>query len=174
MVMALFPSAGSANVKTVAFEPMQHNDDWIATASGNYSWIRGSTAAYLNEVVADVAKIENYRENFKGSISTILKLLEINLENPLFNYQYRLLHANVITALEVYLGDAFSNTVVNRNDHIQRFIETSSKHRNKTILLSDLFSEMNGLDERVKAELADVLWHNIGLVKFMYENTLGI
>jgi hypothetical protein len=33
---------------------------------------------------------------------------------------------------------------------------------------------MKGVDKRVKAELSDVLWHNIGPVKDIYEKTLGI
>jgi hypothetical protein len=129
---------------------------------------------YDDYLVDDIALITEYHSNFISAIQTIEKLLETEVDVSVTGCFYRLLFVNVITALETYLSDAFINTVVHDPALMRRFIETTPEFKNENIALSDVFAALEKIEQRAKSHLVDVVWHNLGRVKPMYRDTLGI
>jgi hypothetical protein len=89
-------------------------------------------------------------------------------------YLYRLIYANVITALEVYLSDAFINTVFSHPDLIRRFIETTPKFQEEKILFSDVYKVLGNINEEALEYLNSIIWYKLDMVKRLYEATLEI
>lgn len=121
----------------------------------------------------------NLYKEFKTSIGYINKLsrpidgpytLRSELEAPL----NRMLYANIITAMESYLSDAFRKVVLSREDKLRLFVETTKEFQYQKISLSDIFNRMDKIKQEVSDYLAGISFHNIGKVEALYRGTLGI
>jgi hypothetical protein len=138
------------------------------------SWLRSGVAPLLASLADDIARITGYYDNFSGAILDVEKLLETKVDAPVSGCLYRLLHVNVITALETYLSDAFINTVVPNSRLMRRFVETTPEFQVEKIALADVFKAMEDIEGTGKAYLVDLVWHHLERVRPMYGATLGI
>ncbi|MGZ8946930.1 MAG: hypothetical protein ACXW1W_16105 [Methylococcaceae bacterium] len=129
---------------------------------------------YDDFLVEDIALITEYHSNFSNAILDIECLLKTKIEDSVANCFYRLLFVNAITALETYLSDAFINTVVPNPVLMRRFIESTPEFQGEKIALSDVFKAIEGIEQKAKSYLADVVWHNLHRVKPMYKDMLDI
>ena len=126
------------------------------------------------DLAKDIASISDYHDNFSGAILDIEALLKIRIDSKDALCFYRLLYANVITALETYLSDAFMGTVNTNPDLMRQFIEITPEFKKKKILLSEAFEAKDKAEEEANVYLDKLVWHNIKQVKQMYKDTLGI
>ena len=126
------------------------------------------------DLAKDIASISDYHDNFSGAILDIEALLKIEIDSRDEHCFYRLLYANVITALETYLYVAFMGTVNTNPDLMRQFIETTPEFKNKKIPLSEAFEAKDKAEEEANVYLDKLVWHNIKRVKQMYKDTLGI
>lgn len=133
-----------------------------------------SASDYDDYLIDDIAQISEYYHNFSGAILDIEKLLEGKVDSTVATCLYRLLYVNVITALETYLSDAFISTVATNPLLMRKFIETTPDFQNEKIPLADVFKAWEEIEQKARSYLIDVVWHNLGRVKPMYRDTLGI
>ena len=129
---------------------------------------------YDEYLVDDIAQITEFYNNFSSAILDIENLLEATIDPPYLCCFSRLLFVNVITALETYLSDAFINSVVPSEDLMRRFIESTPEFKSEKIPLAEVYKAVDEINKRAKSYLADVVWHNLGRVKPMYRDVLGI
>jgi hypothetical protein len=129
---------------------------------------------YDEYLADDIAQITGFYHNFSGAISDIEKMLEAKIDSSVEGSFFRLLYVNVITAMETYLSDAFMNSVVPDKDLMRRFVETTPEFKAEKISLSDVYKAAEEIEQRAKSYLVDVVWHNLGRVKLMYKDVLGI
>ena len=129
---------------------------------------------YDEYIVDDIAQITEFYDNFSSAILDIEKLLETKIDPPYQICFYRLLFVNVITALETYLSDAFINSVVPSKDLMRKFVESTPEFKSEKIPLAEVFKAFAEIELKAKSYLADVVWHNLGRVKPMYRDVLGI
>lgn len=129
---------------------------------------------YDDYLLDDIALITEYHGNFSSAILDIEKLLDTEVDGIVANCFYRLLHVNVITALETYLSDAFINTVAPNPELMRRFIKSTPEFQNEKVALSEVFEAVEQIEQRAKSHLVDVVWHNLERVKPMYRDTLDI
>ena len=113
-------------------------------------------------------------ENFNLSIEVIEELLAQELIGRPQQALFRLLYANVVTALETYLSDTFINAVDRDRTLLRKFVETNPDFKHRSLKLSDLFNAADQIDDEVKKYLLDVIWHNLVKVRAMYINVLDI
>lgn len=183
-------------------DPAEHTP--YESAEGGYIWIYGGPYDAREELEAEFSEVvpnevinelvdnlerecsewaptsspgdylAEYYQNFSGAILDIAKLLQTKVDDTVANCLWRLLYANVITALETYLSDAFINTVMNKPKLMRRFIETTPELQSEKVSLSEVFKAVEGIKRKAYKYLNDVVWHHLKRVKPMYRATLGI
>lgn len=117
----------------------------------------------------------DFYKNFDESISSLELLLTTEIgEKKQKQLLYNMIYANIITSLETYLSDAFINTVTKNQEYIRKFVKTFKDFNNYKIEYSSIFEEFEAIKEKVTKTLLDVIYHNIGKVKGMYKDTLGV
>ncbi|MEK6304216.1 MAG: hypothetical protein AABO41_26305 [Acidobacteriota bacterium] len=131
-------------------------------------------APNYDQLVDDIGRITEYYSNFCGAIHDITELLNTTVPDSAAPCFLRLLFVNVITALETYLSDAFTNTVMSDAGVLRRFLETTPEFKAEKISLADVFKAAEEAEAKAKAYLGNVVWHNIGRVMPMYRATLDI
>jgi hypothetical protein len=105
--------------------------------------------------------LDNIRELLKQQVPTHLR------------EQYdQLLFVNAITALETFLSDTFTNAVVKDPAVLRKLVETNPEFKQEKLSLSEVYGRMETIESRVRAYLADMLWHNVAKVMPMYKSTL--
>lgn len=129
---------------------------------------------YDEYLVDDIAKITEFYDNFSSAILDIEKLLETKIDSPYENCFFRLLFVNVITALETYLSDAFIHSVVPSESLMRKFVESTPEFKSEKIPLADVYKAVEEIEQKAKSYLVDVVWHNLGRIKPMYRDVLGI
>lgn len=122
----------------------------------------------------DISLITEYHDYFSSAILDIEKMLETKVDGTVEHCFTRLLYVNVITAMETYLSDAFINTVVSNKEYMRRFIESTPRFQKHKIQLSDVYNEMEKIEDRAKEYLIEVVWHNLPLVQSMYKAVFDI
>jgi hypothetical protein len=125
-------------------------------------------------VLEDIASISEFLSRFQESISDITEMLSTPFDSSVAHCFYRLLYANVITALETYLSDAFINSVLQTPQLLRRFIEATPEFQKEKVSVSDIFKEFEAIETRARRYIGEVRWHNLARVKPMYRDTLGI
>ncbi len=116
-----------------------------------------------------------FLQTLMESISSIKALLDVPLENPQLRQAHNMmLFANIITALETYLSDAFINTVVNDNTLILKLSKTDSELLKWQFTLADVLERNDDVHQKIIGYLLDIIWHNIGRVSRMYKTVLEI
>ncbi|BAP56238.1 hypothetical protein THII_1941 [Thioploca ingrica] len=129
---------------------------------------------YDDCVIDDIATITEYRANFNNAIADIEKLLDSSIDSTIENCFYRLLYANVITALETYLSDAFINAVLPNPSFIRRLVESTPEFKKEKTAVSDIYKTIEGIKVKAREYLVEFLWHKLSAVRRMYKDTLNI
>lgn len=132
------------------------------------------TSAYDEYLAEIILKNNKYYENFNKGISDIKSILKTNLDASSQEYLYRLLYANLITLMETYLSDAFINIVITDKKYIRRLIENTPEFKEQKISVSEIFKELDNIEERVKTYLVALIWHRLDKVTHLYKNALNI
>ncbi|OYE03388.1 HEPN domain-containing protein [Nostoc sp. 'Peltigera membranacea cyanobiont' 232] len=142
-----------------------------------------------DEYYSSIISNTDFHRTFQKDLETIEALLHAevtaNKRRPLHQliildkdeveqYLFRLLHINVITALETFLSDAFINTVTNDRKFIRKFVESNPEFAKHKFSLNELFVKVDKIDDYVKEYLLSQMWHNLEKVKPMYKDTFDI
>ena len=86
----------------------------------------------------------------------------------------RLLFSHVITLVEVYLSDAFVNTVRSDDALVRRAVETIPHFAKRKVPLADVFAGTESVKAEVDRYLVGFVWHRLGDVKQMYRDVLDV
>lgn len=151
-------------------------EDLAADLSGeNPGWAPVSRPEdYDHGLYEAVSANELARQTLDGALVTIKALLQVNVPGEHGEAYRRLLYANAITALETYLSDTFINRVFADKALLQTYIDSEPKFKERKVPYRDVLREAAKVEEAAKQELLDVVWHNVGKTKAMYEDVLGI
>ncbi len=87
---------------------------------------------------------------------------------------YRLLFANIITALEIYLGDAFSSLIFSWRDLFEKFVRNSGYFQNQNIQLSEIFERLQTIEADVRNLVSRNVWHKLVDAEKLYSQAFGI
>lgn len=115
-----------------------------------------------------------FHESFHKNINRIKQIAEINVEEDVKNHLLGMLYANVITAIETYLSDAFISEVLTNDDALIRFVETNPEFAEKTFKLSEIFKAHSKIKDDVKNYLIGLMWHNFKKIKPMFKSALNV
>lgn len=140
-----------------------------------WQWAPTEKPGDYDEYLADdIVQITEFGQVFSGALLDIEKMLEAQIDSSVEGAFFRLLYVNVITAMETYLSDAFMNSVVPHKELLRRLVETTPEFKTEKISLSEVYQASEGIEQRAKSYLVDVVWHNLGRIKPMYKGVLGV
>ena len=114
------------------------------------------------------------RQSLDIAVATIRSLMVVVVPAEVLAAYNRLLFANAITALETYLSDTFINRVLESRELLQTYIDFDPKFRDRKVAYKDVIREAGRVEQEAKAELLDLVWHNLGKVKPMYAQVLTV
>ncbi|MBU3177643.1 hypothetical protein KPL47_15015 [Clostridium estertheticum] len=112
---------------------------------------------------------------FVTNIENIEKLfnIEINDESTK-QVMYKMLYANIITAMETYLGDAFINTTFKSDEFITNFANNYEDTKNRKLSVGEALKGEKYLFNIITDDMQNILYHNLPKVKNIYKFTLGV
>lgn len=111
---------------------------------------------------------------FGESLLKIRELNVISIGNGAEQYFNNLLYANVITALESLLTDAFISKVQSNKKYLRSFVETFHDFKQERFDLREVFERFESIEDKAYKAMRDVIYHNLPKVKGMYLDTFGI
>ena len=128
---------------------------------------------YYDDFV-DISDIADSYDNFGEALENVSELLHAPIENNVAPYLHRLLYVNIVTALETYLSDVFVKTVLSDGALVRKFVETTPDFKKRKFALSDVFAEIDRVEETVKGQLRQIVWHDLARVRLMYRDVLAV
>ena len=129
---------------------------------------------YDEEMFDDFSKDSRYHDRLKQSIEQISSLLVADIDPIHRNLVNKLLYVNIITALESFLSEAFMYTLSLKHEYLVKFVENSKAYSSEKICLAAIFNELEKIEERVKTDLVNMVWHRLDKVGPYYSCTFGI
>lgn len=92
--------------------------------------------------------------------------------SPLIN---RMVFAQLVSALEAYLGDTLMLALTKKPDGLAKLISADRDLNQQKFTLLEIFLKPNLVQEHVSAYLKEaVIYHNIPKVDFLYNHSLGV
>ncbi len=113
-----------------------------------------------------------YQETHKETATIIDKIDVLDEESK--RILYRLLYANVIAKMELYLKDTLIKEVM-RDDNTKRtFVENYSDFKKYKFDLNDIYHKLDKIDSLIISTLSDLVYHNLYKIKSIYKDTIGV
>ncbi|MHA1231519.1 MAG: hypothetical protein ACTSPQ_12810 [Candidatus Helarchaeota archaeon] len=136
---------------------------------------------FYNEIYPIISKIEvlenrKIYNEFLKNIEAIEKLLEfIHISDPVLEIKfYNLLFANIITSMETYLSDIFTDIVLSKEDFMYKLLKHSSLFNEKKYKIGEAYEWLKEKHSKIRSKLSTISFHNLKIIKDLYENVLGI
>lgn len=127
-----------------------------------------------NYFVDAITSTENPHDHLRATLNTLSQLSNINTDNQLDQKMLEMIYVNIITTLEAYLSEFFVHEVLNNDEKLRIFIETNPDFKNIKYTLAEISSKAEFIKETVREYLGDLIWHNLGRVKPMFNSALDI
>ena len=134
--------------------------EWSSTPSKEW---------YENEYIEAISSNVDPFKYFKNSFEDFISLLNTtNVEEPLQQTFLGLLHINMITIVETYLSDMYFVLISKDTKNLKRFVESYKDFKQEKFLISDVYKEFEGIEDKVKKKLSNISWHNLANAKVLY------
>lgn len=130
----------------------------------------------FDEIKDEIKEDRKYSSLFFVRMVNIIGLLDTvdKLSKADKNALYPMLYVNIIASMEAYLADTFIRSVLKSDENKRKFVETFKDFEKEQISLQRIYEKMDGMDKFISKTLRDVIYHNLGKVKGMYKDTLGV
>jgi hypothetical protein len=140
-----------------------------ATDLVNGGWYEGFD--HLEDIVKSHTRFFDIFQKSAAEISSLAGQAEALANTDLLA---KILFANIITALETYLSDAFVYTVISFPLLIRRLVESDPYFKNKKLELKDIFRRHEGIKGEVAEYLEGLMYHNLSKIRQLYRGTLCV
>lgn len=87
---------------------------------------------------------------------------------------YRLLYANIISKMEVFLCDTIVQQVLSSDANKKKFLQTYTPLAEQQIPMKAIYSKYDALDTIIRNALTSIVYHDLKLVRKLYVNTLDV
>lgn len=138
------------------------------------TWTKRPTAEDFDDYLSEAfSSSDKQLGAFQDATIDINKLLETNYPAGYEYTAYKLLYANVITALEAYLSDTFYSLVRSNEKYKRNFVENVDI-QDKKFKLSEIYTTFEAINTQIEKFVLDMSWHNLGKAKTIYTATFKI
>lgn len=156
---------GHELVQELADELNQESFEWTGTESPE-----GYEESYLSFIGSE----DESFASFVRTIDHVRKISEIPSDGEVKNHLLGMLYVNVITAMETYLSDVFLREVIEDKTKLVKFVENNPGFQNRTFKLSEIFREIEAIEDEAKKFLLGMMWHNLNKIKPMFKVSLNV
>lgn len=111
--------------------------------------------------------------SFQQSVKDIEAILSSSLSPLLIGTHYKMSYGYLVTALEVYLGDALKSLVLKSDKYIFNAAKNLKEIKERSLKPVDVLSDKNIVEKIVTEQLTQYLYHNIPKVLKIYKDCLG-
>ena len=115
-----------------------------------------------------------YFEEYQEAMESHRALLRMGIPEHAENRFYGMIFVNLITALEAYLSDAFTGSVLHSESLLRKFVSSTPEFQRRQISLAEIFDSFDNIRHIAEDHLAGVVWHRLDIVMNMYRDTLGV
>jgi len=130
---------------------------------------------YINEHYNAIVNSQFYIYQFENEINNLKKLNDIDLKNSeLQEILYRQIYSGAITCLEDYLSTTLIQNITEDDAVFKRFVVNYKPFQDMKFTLNELYDKVDTIHKTVKEELVKIVYHNLHIVRPIYETTLGI
>ncbi|RTY93875.1 hypothetical protein [Flavobacterium sp. GT3R68] len=130
---------------------------------------------YYNEQIDSILSGSDYYDIFLVEMENLKSLNDVDLKSKeLQNTLLRQIYSSVISCLEDYLSSTLINEVLNKEENFKNFVKTNPKIKERKFSLNDIYQELDKINDIVKKELVDVIYHDLPKVRNMYQDSLKI
>jgi len=146
------------------------------------NYLRQSQILFLRELwqrsIFDYFKEEqilDFSRRFRESIKNIQIIINLPVDvKDIKENLYRIMYANVITVIETFLSDSFTKIVIKNENFKLKLLDSIPELSQKKLNLRDAYDWIENMDDNITEVLQTISFHNLGKVKGMFENVLGI
>lgn len=132
-------------------------------------WQKSIIDYFKSEPISDF--FTEFQENIKNIKRIInLPIVEENVRKIL----YRIIYANVITVMETYLSDCFTQLVINSKDLKLKLLDSSPDFNQEKYNLRTAYDWLEEMDEKIIEKLQNIVFHNLDRIKGMFKNVLMV
>lgn len=125
-----------------------------------FGGLKYSEKTYLEEY--KTATPNNSKRFYYIQIETLEKLMKLKSTELIVEQAlYRLVYGGVITSLETYLSEIFTQIVFHSEYTLERFISEYEPYKKEKISLHEILKKYNSIELRVKDDLENFIYHNI-------------
>ena len=114
------------------------------------------------------------KQIFDNHIDQIKELLKQNIDNELENTFFKMIFVSIITGMEVYLKDTFTNNIFGNDKFIENFLEKSININKNKYTLKEINGYTDFVQEEIKKFLSSIMWHKLKLVHNLYNEAFGV
>lgn len=87
---------------------------------------------------------------------------------------YRLLYANIISKMEVFLCDTIVQQVLRTDDNKKRFLQTYEPLAEQKFPMKAIYAKWDALDSIIRNALTSIVYHDLKLVRALYSKAIGV
>ncbi|AGN11349.1 hypothetical protein [Simiduia agarivorans] len=117
-----------------------------------------------------VIESQNQIDIFKAQISSVERLLSIEIEGDAKFSMQVMLYGHVVAAVEAYLSSTFIHNVTNSDRLIRKLVETDPTFSKRTFTLKEIFEKRESIKLTVANYLKDIIFHDLKKIKPMYRD----
>jgi len=117
---------------------------------------------------------EDPKQIFDKHIDQIQELLKQNIDNKLENTFFKMIFVSIITGMEVYLKDTFTNNIFGNDEFIENFLEKSININKNKYTLKEINGYTDFVQEKTKEYLHNIIWHKLQLVYNLYNEAFDV
>jgi hypothetical protein len=145
-------------VYTIKFD--SNNLEIIFKNDELFGGLKHSEKEYLEE--HKVSSPNKSRRFYFLQIERLEKILKLKSgEHIVDQALYRLVYSGVITSLETYLSEVFSQIVFHSEYTIEKFISEYEPYKKEKISLHEIFKKHKSIELRIQDDLDNFIYHNI-------------
>lgn len=132
----------------------------------------------ISKVVEELPHEDDYYDSLlyqetSNETSKIIEKIDV-LDEESKRIIYRLLYANVIAKMELYLKDTLIKEVMRTDESKRRFVENYSEFKDSKFVLADIYHKLDSIDSLIKKTICDLLYHQLHKIKAIYRDTIGV
>ena len=124
----------------------------------------------ITHIIYSTRQMEEFTDVMKGIIS----LSKLPISGAAEELLTRMLHVQVVTAVESYLSSTFIHTVINSEMLLRKLVETDPEISKRKFSLKEIFTEWESLRHTIAKHLKGLIFHDLPKVKAMYRDVLDI
>ncbi len=130
---------------------------------------------YMNQQIDSIVNSHNYIDQFEKEIENLKKLSSIRInDNELKKTLLKQIYSGSITCLEDYLSNTLIKSVLGNENNFKNFVITYKKFKDRKFELTEIYTKVDSLEDIIKQELLDIIYHDLRKVRGIFQDTLKI